>query len=536
MGLTVHNLFENLFRQPSKQSQKTWGEETIKYWDNNQFPLKLARLVQNSPTASACIATKTNFINGNGFGDAELEELVVNSRGETLEDIKQMVSGSLAIFDGFALNVKYNPEGRIIGIFSVPFEYCRLGESDSKGNITKIGVNPYYGTDDYKTNETVLYDVYNPKVAIEQATKKSWPGQIMFVGKTSPLSRFYPLPKYYSSHYYMAIDEAIGGFHHNNIQNGFFQSVLLNIIGDENAPSMHPDDQVWNETNQQYEPNPQKTNAYRFNIEMQKFAGWQKAGNVMALWARIKEEAPTITPFPANTNSELFRTIQDLATEQIARSMGIPSVLANIQSGASISGEGNTISTSVILMQQSVKSYQKMIEKAFTDLLTNFKEAYAGDVKIIDYNAFPKKEQINPLIWEVLPLETKLKYIRDNTEFEIPETVTPPTSPAPVNSFANAFHADYPDKAKANAVKARKYKDQSDSKCGGKGGWEINQTIIEGKPISFKKIKSIKSFLQHKQTFSNHLFSDSCEALLYSSWGGNEMLDWATNKIKSINE
>lgn len=533
MNLSV----QNLVRQPATSSQLEWDKETIRYGENDNFPLRLARLVKQSPTASSCIDTKISFIEGAGFSDERLSDFKVNSQGQRFGDIHAFNSESYGIFEGFALNVKYNIEGLISEIYNVPFEYCRLGKPDDKGVITNIKVNPYFGTGEYKKAETKVYDVYNPdpKIVLAQQAKQGnqYRGQIIYIANTSPLSRFYPLPNYYSAENWIVIDEAIGGFHKHNIENGFFQSVLLRVIGDPNGISTHPDDQKWNADTSQYEPIPGRTNAYRFNVEMQNFSGWNKAGNVLTLWGN-KDEVPEIQAFPSTTNSELFKTLQDLATEQIARATNVPSVLANIQSGASLGGDGNNIRASVKLMQQRVAKTQALFERTYTELLSHFKGASFGVVDIINHNPYPETQQLDPLIWEALPQESKLAWIKKNTDFEITETVTP--APAAPSNFSNVFYADYPQKAKENAKKALNFRNQMESKCGGKGGWEMTQSIIDGKPLSYKNIKRIYNYLVKNEGFSNYVFSDSCEAVLFYAWGGKDMLNWAKSKIDSINE
>ena len=340
------------------------------------------------------------------------------------------------MFDGFAANIMYDSAATISEIYVVPFEYCRLTKPDSKGVINKIRVNPYYGTGDYKKEYTVEYDVYNPdpkvvlaqqQKSIDPKTKKAtYKGQILYIATTQPLSRFYPAPKYYSAENWMAIDEAIGGFHKNNIENNFLQSALIKMIGNENDPSTHPDDVIWNADQTAYEVDPTKTVGYRFNIEMQKFTGWNNAGNIMALWGASKDAMPDISAFPSNTQSELFKTVQDITTEQIARATKVPAILANISSGASLGGDGNNIRASVKLMQQRVVKIHSMLERVYKDLLSHMKVPFKGEVKILHYNPFPEMQVIDPLIWAALPVESQLAWIKKNTEFEIPEVVKAP--------------------------------------------------------------------------------------------------------------
>lgn len=540
-------VYKNLVRQEATPTQKDYTKQIIPYGNNDNFPLRLARLVQNSPTASSCIDTKVDFIEGSGFSDPNLSDKIINGRGERFGDIHALNSDAFGTFEGFAINVKYNSEGKPSELYSVPFEYCRFGIPDTYGVIGQIHVNPHFGDGEWRETDTEIYDSYNPDpevVLLQQARDTSpdngkciYKGQILYVGTTGPLSRFYPAPKYYSCKNWMAIDEAISGFHKHNIDNGFFQSVLFKMIGEENAPSTHPDDQKWDDATNQYVPIPGRTLGYRFNIEMQKFTGWEKAGNVMVLWAAMKEAMPELQAFPATTNSELFKTLSDLTTEQIARATKVPAILANISSGASLGGDGNIIRASVKLMQQRVIKTHAMFERVYKGLLSKMAEPFNGDVKILHYNPFPELEKIDPLIWAALSLPEQRKWIKKNTEFELVEA-EPATTPAPTvtNKFSNISYSNYPEKAKQLAKKAKDFREKTGSNCGGKGGREMTDDIIAGKPLSFKAIKRIYNFLNKNQVHKSKVFSDSCEAVLYQGWGGDEMLNWAQNIISSIND
>ena len=551
MGISVHRIQpENLTRQEATPAQiDLWRDTIIRYGEDNNFPLRLARLVQNSPTTSSCIDTKTDFLTGGDFSDITLSDLKINGQGERFGDIHAFNADAYGTFEGFCLLIKYNSKAAITEIFNVPFEYCRFAKPDSKGVINKILVNPHFGDGEFRQIKTLTYDVYSPdpkSVLAQQARdSKAYKGQILYVATTGPLSRFYPAPKYYSAHYWMSIDEAIGGFHKHNIDNGFFQSVLLKMIGDEGLPSTHPEDMIWDAVANEYKSNPKITMGMRFNIEMQKFSGWTKSGNIMALWAQSKEAMMNVEAFPSTQNAELFKALQDITTEQIARATKVPTILANISSGASLGGDGNNIRASVKLMQQRVVKTHGMFERVYRDLLTRMEKPWAGEVKIVHYNPFPEMEKIDPLIWAALPIESQRAWIKKNTEFEIPDVVAPVTAvprgtaapPAvPTNAFSNVFWADYPEKAKKNAQTAKDFLEKTGSNCGGRAGRLLNDEIIAGKPLSFKTVKRIHNFLNKNLTFANHIFSDSCEAVLFSGWGGKEMMEWAKSKILSINE
>jgi len=117
---------EALERQATTQSQKEFFENTIIYGEDNAFPLRLAKAVEDSPATSACIRTIAKFIKGAGFSDKELMKVKVNKNGQTLWDLHTVLSKNLALFEGFSVNFKYNMARKILGVFDISFESVRF--------------------------------------------------------------------------------------------------------------------------------------------------------------------------------------------------------------------------------------------------------------------------------------------------------------------------------------------------------------------------------------------------------------------------
>ena len=195
--------FLNLFRQPAHQTQVDLTEGVLPYGKDNNFPLRLATMVQSSPTGAAGISIISEFIEGAGFSDQTLKDKVINGHGETFGILHSLTCESWALYRGFAWLIKYNANAQITEIFNIPFENVRLCKPDSRGIISKVRVNPYFGTSEYRKSGSVEYDVFNAnqKQTLAQIAKQTekFKGQILYVGQTRPLSRFYPEPEYYSA-------------------------------------------------------------------------------------------------------------------------------------------------------------------------------------------------------------------------------------------------------------------------------------------------------------------------------------------------
>src|SRR6185295_7200741 len=104
------------------------------------------------------------------------------------------------------------------------------------------------------------------------------------------------------------------------------------------------------------------------------------------------------------------------------------------------------------------------------------------------------------------------------------------------NKFEDFLFTNYPQGAKDAAQKALDFRNKMNPTCGTKGGWQFCEDLIAGRPLSFKQIKKLYNYLGKNRQFSNGIFSESCNSLLFSAWGGIDMFNWTENQIKSINE
>lgn len=523
-------VFNHLFRQPAHQTQIDNIEGILPYGKDNNFPLRLATLVQESPTGSAAISIISDFIEGAGFSDATLKDIVINSKGETFGNLHSSTCESWALFRGFTWLIKYNATAEITEIYNIPFENVRLGKPDNKGIISKVIVNPYFGTSEYRKQDSIEYDVFTDQKSTRLQISKQqtkFKGQILYVGQTRPLSRFYPEPDYYAASGWLKIDAGIQQYHGNNLDAGFFQTVLLKMIGDPDAPSTHPEDQ---RTDDEGNKMPFRTRGERFNIEMQQFTGSDSKTKMLVLWEQLKDQMPELQAFPQITNENFFANLQDVCDRKILMACKVPGILVNIGRENSLS-DGSQMANATRVMQDRVKKPQNILESFYSTVLKRFNKPFVGEVKIVNGNTFQELETIDPSIWEVLTPEEKRQWIKENTEYPVSDA----PAPQPMSNFANVFFSDYPESAKKNASVALKYSEDHPG-CGTPMGKRRGADISEGRPLSFKDIKSIYSFLKRNAGFENTLFSDSCNAVLFSMWGGKPMLNYCAEKIKFINE
>ena len=528
MGLALK--IYNLYRQVANRTQLK-GNEYLPYFDDfDNWPLKWHQAISESSSASSCVSTIADFLEGFGFSDTDLEKLIVNSKGETFFQIHQKTTKDFAEFEGFYWRFKFNGMGQVTDWEVLPFENCRLGKPDDNGYISKIHYNPFFGTSYYSNNkkQTVCIDVYNPKVVQAQILeqKEEYKGQVFFFGTTTALSRFYPMPEAVSAIKWMRAETGIADYHEDNINNGFLQPFILGMIGDPDAPSgVDPE-------------NPTTKGEELDRVISENFMGPKRVGNMWVQWFQNKDEMPVPIAMPSNNSGDLFVTIDNQATKKITIAFKVPSVLANINEGVSLGGDGNMVRVAVKLMQQRCIKKQRLLTDAYSKILKNFSKPYTEDITIVPYNPFPEMEVIDPQVWASLTEPERRKWIQDNTEIELIEEEVPQGTAEPLQNVAkgkyvNLVPGGFPDSIKSKIKKALDYREKMGIKCG-KGGLELSTAIMEGQNLGLKNLKRIYNYLKKNSELENSLYNEGCKAIEYHSWGGKEMESFLENKIEGV--
>lgn len=445
--------------------------------------------------------------------------------------IHQKTVLDFAEYEGFAWRFMYNGMGQITDWEILPFENCRLGQPDSRGFISKIYYNPFFGTDDYQMNrDTICYDSYNPSAVKAQYAdqQKNYKGQIFYYGTVTALSRFYPIPAAYAAVKWMKIEAGVADYHEDNVNNGFLQPFMLGMIGNPDEPANNPED-----------GSPAQTKAEVFDdIVSKNFMGAKRVGNMMVHWVENKEELPQPIALPSNNSSEQFISLDNQATKKITIVFKVPAILANINEGVSLGGDGNTVRVAVKLMQQRSVKKQRILTDSYQTVLKAMDRPYTQPVTIAPYNPYPELEVIDDKIWQELTTEERRKWIEENTEIElIDEEIAngqPSIQPNTVARISNAVPVPFPDSVKARVKKALDYQDKMQLKCGGRGGRDVAEAIMSNQNLGLRSLKRIYSYLKKRADLENSPFTDGCNVIEYNAWGGKDMEVFLEAKLKEL--
>jgi hypothetical protein len=356
----------------------------------NNFPQELIRAINSSPTARACTKSHAKFIAGDGFIFPELD--INDANYKTFESIKkwltpeflQRVAYDYTYFEAISIHMIFNLNGDLVSAKHVDTSTVRLSEPDDNGVISKCKISPDWEntTGIYANiNRPVEYDLYDPihtreTIASMQPDEfQNWGGAIAYFRRYAPGQPYYITPSWSSSLNYVYTDGQIQDFHANNIDNAFMPSVLFFVPGE-----------IKGEVEIDGVKMPKK-DAFKKYIE-EKLSGAENAGKPAIVYGPDGSQ-PTITQFNANTNHELFITLEKLITEAITRAFQIPQVLAGIKTSGQL-GTSNEIANAIELYYNTVIKDDVNFVESIIDLLTSLWVGYTEtDARINIANSKP---------------------------------------------------------------------------------------------------------------------------------------------------
>ena len=430
---------QGLDRAPVTNGQTRFDEDTIIWGDDDALPLRILQAVTQSPTATSCLGKVSDYMQGSGFTDPELVKIPIDKDGTTLGQLHNNLCDYMAKLEGFSVRFTYDMEGRITNCYVMPVESCRFVKPNTKRSrkISEIKYNPYWGTSQWDANLTSCYNVFEPNQSkryaeISSADPRKYLGQIYFEGTPRAPYKFYQVPKYWSGANAIYTDAAIDSFVKKGLDNGFFQSLLINMIGDPNQKSQNPKYQkkVTGTDGTIRLESDGTTIGQEFQEMMStSFSGHDKAFKAMVLWAMNESATAKIQPFPSNQSFALVDTLEIRTIRKIAIACEVQAILANLpQQTSSLGSDGDSMRVAVELMQARVKEPQQILENFYNNiLLPNLQYKTASKVKIKNHAPISNQVQVPDKVWEWMNDQEKADFVRINIpSVTVNRVITPP--------------------------------------------------------------------------------------------------------------
>ncbi|PZR24448.1 MAG: hypothetical protein DI539_00285 [Flavobacterium psychrophilum] len=209
---------------PWSKSADVYANDT-----DNAYPERMDRLINNSVTAKSAAAIMVQYLIGKGYG-YENDSLIINKdKNLKLIDFADDVADDLVKQRGVFIHVNWNALYQVSDFSVIPYEWCRIGKTDSNDYSGKIAICKEWLKP--KKTDIQLIDVFNPrKKVIDAQVEKAggweqYKGQVLFVNMDTKL--LYPLSRIDS----VAEDcdsEAQASVYKNRLlRKGFFGNTLV---------------------------------------------------------------------------------------------------------------------------------------------------------------------------------------------------------------------------------------------------------------------------------------------------------------------
>jgi hypothetical protein len=285
------------------------------YGADNLYPQHLQDITGASGTTELCLNRYSKFIEGYGFDNEAFASYKVNRQGTTGDELLHDVAEDVARFGGFALHVNYNVLCQVTEVSFVPFENCRLEESDAVGNVAHIVIHPDWKGKKTRAGKRLTVDdkhisrinVFNPDPAVvtqeilNAGGIEHYNGQILWCSKDGV--GVYPTPIYDACIVDISTDEGLGNIKNRNVRNNFLVACML--ISKKGVPKVGEDGE--------YADDEQMIS----DEDLLAFQGDENSSKIMNVTLENDEDAPQVIPFPTRNIDKEFSTTDASVIERI---------------------------------------------------------------------------------------------------------------------------------------------------------------------------------------------------------------------------
>jgi DNA-binding Lrp family transcriptional regulator len=328
------------------------NKDYILYGEDNKYPDYLTGLYNKSPTHNAIVNGKSDYILGSGldqkvpqpggFAPVVKEDgsvvaaAVINSRGETMNEVLAKSIKDLEIYGGFRWVITFNMLGSIAEINHYDYDKFRTGKTPGT----------YYFKNNWGNSreEPIPYDEYDPSaVQKEKKDKGKVTSKVFAYNEYRPGCQFYPLPGYVATCNYIEIEIEISKFHLSSIRNGMMPSKMIQFYTGE--PTEDKKKEIEN----------------RFR---KKFSGSENAGKFVLVFNPNKDKTVDVQDLSFNELDKQFEILNKTSQQQIFTGHQVTSpMLFGIKSEGQLGGNTELKTSYEIFINTYAKPKQLSIEK-----------------------------------------------------------------------------------------------------------------------------------------------------------------------------
>lgn len=370
--MRVHELKKKSSKRVDVRYLQTLGIQT--YGEDNLYPQTFRNILAASSTGAECLDRFADFIEGNGFRDVPFSESVVNRKGDTADDIHALVCRDVAYYNGLALHVNYNIYGDIVELHHVPFENCRLVESDDSGYVGKIAIHPDWSGQKTRggkvikvAKENIDYiDVFNPDKRVVAAQIEAaggieyYKGQVLWVSLSG--KDIYPTGKGDRVVTEMSTDEGLANVKYRNVRNNFLPAAMIFTKKGKNITF----DQDGNKIDSRDDDDS-------FSDSLLQLQGDTNCGKLMEVTLETDEDKPEVVSLNSQNYDKEFTVTDISVTERIYSAFGQePWYCIRI---GKVGFSGDILEDAFEYYNSIVSKQQRLIERTFARVFRHFYEA-----------------------------------------------------------------------------------------------------------------------------------------------------------------
>ena len=327
---------------------ETKANDWVLFGPNNQFPIELLTLRNNSGIHSSIIDAKTKLITGNGiiFGKTREESnnwIADNFRSvpfySKLDKVFYQVTRDQMTFGYSCFEVIYSMDRtRILDINWVDASRIASGK---KCDETFTVDEYYYCTDWRNTRQNVPVEIaaYNPNGEDKR--------ELVFIRYEENNMDYYALPSYYAAYKWIKADAMMADYNCAALKNGFSPSIVFKFYK---------------------KPTPQERQMNAEGIKAQ-HGGSSNAGKALIFYSDGKELAPDIQTLDATNIDERLITVADQIVQQIISAHRANPSLLGIAIPGKLGYSQELVNSWKIFDSQVIQPERKLILDAFKQVL-----------------------------------------------------------------------------------------------------------------------------------------------------------------------
>ena len=259
--------------------RESQNKEWIDMGVDNLYPHYLEELFSSSSIHSAVVNGIAQMIYGEGLDainkDLNVEQWLKVNEIFSDKDALKRCAFDLELYGNCYFNIIWSQDRATVSkVHHVPAATVRCGVADDEDKVPL-----FYHKTNWANND-------KPQVIPAFSTSdRTAASQMLHIKIYNPLSFYYGLPSYIGSQNYIQVDGALGEFHLNQINNGFFPSTILSF--NDGVPT-------------------QEERAELERLIYNKFGSASNAGKILMTFNDSTENAPTVESFNISDSHQVF--------------------------------------------------------------------------------------------------------------------------------------------------------------------------------------------------------------------------------------